>query len=496
MANLYQVNFVQGKTDVADFGQVKHSLTDTETGRAIISLSISADKLQSVSNYSREPKRLVFECFVTDWIRDNILAGTNEYERYISHFEVKAYRDGELFFTGIIDTSQMAYDISTDVIKFTCYDKIKLLSVYSDLTHYYSLTAGYLPRWILQYFVQDIQQTIPISIPISNALTVPYLAVPEEDPFDLVKIDYTDMSVLPADADGWIYSIQSTFWTTTPRVGYILDTYGNKVSFIFAHFVLIRADKTGLSTAYQLRSRGKIYRYFNLTAPIVKEYDERSEWFTNLSGLSNIITDMHAFFNDNMVPSSYLEPGALAATATLGSAQYSSFHLVSSYVKAFFYGAVLPVRLHPGKAYETLQADQTDNLRALQAMLMLYNATVYSNPAGQIVLKSKDAYSTSITDIADDDVVSFVMKRANMEMPDTKILDVLAGDTAFLQGIVKDYLIRFYDSKWSVEATIDQLSKYSLALQSKIRVKGQVYAITELERDYINDEYKVKAWHL
>ena len=105
MSNLFKIDFVQGKTDAADYNQVKHSLEDTASDRVIISLSVSADKLQSVSNYSREPKRLVFECFPDTWIEDNILSGNNEHERYISHFEVKVYRDTVLFFTGIIDTS-------------------------------------------------------------------------------------------------------------------------------------------------------------------------------------------------------------------------------------------------------------------------------------------------------------------------------------------------------------------------------------------------------
>ena len=170
MPNLFKIDFIQGKTDATDYNQVKHSLIDTATNRAIISLSISADKLQSVSNYTREPKRLVFECLPTTWIQDNILSGNNEHERYVSHFEVKVYRDGALFFTGIIDTSQLSFDVSSGILKITCYDKIKLLSLFSDLTHYYSLTAGYMPIWILGYFIQDIEQRIPISIPYSCLL--------------------------------------------------------------------------------------------------------------------------------------------------------------------------------------------------------------------------------------------------------------------------------------------------------------------------------------
>ncbi|MDD2229826.1 MAG: hypothetical protein PHY48_10490 [Candidatus Cloacimonetes bacterium] len=127
---------------------------------------------------------------------------------------------------------------------------------------------------------------------------------------------------------------------------------------------------------------------------------------------------------------------------------------------------------------------------------MLYNATIYTNVSGQIILKNKDDYSTAIIDIADEDVVSFMTKRGNPEKPEIASLDIMAGDTAQLQTHIKDYLIDFHDSKWSCETVIDNLSKYNLSIQSKIRIKTKVYAITELERDYINDEYKVKAWLL
>jgi superfamily II RNA helicase len=93
-------------------------------------------------------------------------------------------------------------------------------------------------------------------------------------------------------------------------------------------------------------------------------------------------------------------------------------------------------------------------------------------------------------------VISFVTKRGNQEKPQITCLDILAGDTTQLQSRIKDYLINFHDSKWSCEAVIDQLSKYNLSLQSKIRIQNKIYAITELERNYNDDEYKVKAWLL
>jgi hypothetical protein len=495
MPNLFKIDFVMGKTDAVDYNQVKHSLIDTITNRAIISLSVSADKLQAVSNYSREPKRLTFECFPTTWIDANVLSGNNEYERYISHYEVKVYRDEALFFTGIIDTSQLSFDVSTGVLKFTCYDKIKLLSVYSDLTHYYSLTAGYQPIWILGYFLQDIEQKIPVSIPYSNQFTLPTLYIPMVESLTIVHIDFDDVNRFPDPPGGWTYSNHSSGWPG-PRWGYVVDTPGNKISFVFAYKKVIQATyPSPATTRYQGRFRGRVYRFYNGICPVVAEYDEKTDWVEDLTSIDNAYNEFLSFFTDNGITNTTLMSG-LSSTGSLDGRSYGSSQYVNHWIEADCHGNIFPSRIQPGKSYETSKEEQTDNIKVLQAMLMFYNATIFTNAAGQIILKNKDAYATSIIDIADDDVISFVTKRGNQEKPDIKTIDVLAGDTTQLQGIIKDYLIDFYDSKWSLDVTIDQLTKYGLSLQSKIRIRTKVYAITELERDYINDEYKVSAWLL
>lgn len=495
MPNLFRIDFVQGKTDESDYNQVKHSLIDTATNRAIITLSVSGDKLQAVSNYSREPKRLTFECFPTTWIQDNILSGLSEHERYISHFEVKVYRDNLLFFTGIIDTSQLSFDISTGILKFTCYDKIKLLSVFSDLTHYYSLTAGYQPIWILGYFLQDIEQKIPVSIPYTNQFVLPTLYIPMGEALTIVHVDFDDLLAFPNPPGGWTYTYHSSGWPG-PYWGYLIDTPGNKVTFAFAYKKVIQATyPSPAATRYQGRFRGKVYRFYNGICPVVAEYDEKTDWVEDLTSLDNAYNEFLSFFTNNGISSTTLMSG-LSSTGSLDGRSYGSSQYVGHWIEADCRGNIFPSRIQPGKSYETSQSEQTDNLKVLQAMLMFYNATIFTNAAGQSILKNKDAYATAIIDIADEDVINHVTKRGNQEKPDIKTIDVLAGDTTQLQGMIKDYLIGFYDSKWSLETTIDQLTKYNLSLQSKIRIRNLVYAITELERDYINDEYKVTAWLL
>lgn len=493
MSNLFKVDFVQGKTNVSDYNQVKHSLVDTVNNRVIISLSVSADKLQSVSNYSREPKRLVFECFPDTWIQDNILSGNNEHERYISHFEVKVYRDNSLFFTGIMDTSQLSFDVSSGVLKITCYDKIKLLSVFSDLTHYYSLAAGYLPQWILAYFLQDIEFTIPISIPYSNQFTLPTLNISSGNALTIAHIDFDDLLAFPNPTNGWTYSYDSSGWPG-PYWGYQIDTINNRMSFVFAYKKVLKATyPSPATTRYQGRYRGRIYKFFNNICPIVIEYDERTDWVEYLPSLANASNEFIGFFIEHGISESNLYTG-LVSGGVLDGRGYGSSQYVNHWIEAHFHGNLFPAKLFPGKAYENYNDDQTENIKALQAMLMLYNATIYSNPAGQIILKNKDAYANAVIDIDADDVVDFVTKRGNPENPQISSLDILSGNTTQMQSLIKDYLIDFHDSKWSCDTTIDSLSKYNLSLQSKIRIQNKIYAIIELERNYLEDEYKVKAW--
>lgn len=227
---------------------------------------------------------------------------------------------------------------------------------------------------------------------------------------------------------------------------------------------------------------------------MIQEYDEKTDWVDSVTSLDNASNDLIGFFIESGISENSLY--SLTSTGLIDGRSYGSGHWVGHWAQATFNGNLYPTRLQPGTAYETFKEEQTDNLKVLKAMLMLYNATIFTDAIGRIVLKNKDAYSTNTIDIDDKDVVSFIVKRGNQEKPQIEEIDFFAGDTSQLQGIIRNRLIDFYDSKWSRETTIDQLSKYDLSLQSRIRIQDKVYAITELERDFNKDEYKVKAWLL
>lgn len=497
--NLFQLDFIQGKTDAADYGEIVHSLTDTATERQIITLSLSGDKLQGISNYSREPRRLTFECFADAWITEYLLSGTYEHERYISHYEVKLYRDTVLVFSGIIDTSQIKDSGADQPLQFLCYDKLKLLSLFADLTQLYSLTAGYTAPQILGYFLAKIEAAIPVSIPYSSTLfAIPSLDISGSTYGDMKQLsatDYSEMNTLP-EGGGYTWTWTSDSWTT-PKFGYIVNTPANVITFIFANKQYVKGlypngDGT-FTVTYQARYLARIHTYYNGICAHVFEYENTTDWQGFLFGPSSE-SDIafRQFFVDNGFAEDVYDDVVNPEDSM--DSHYAAW-AIDEVVYSAYHGETFPTELHPGKYYiERKGTELTNCLQVLQVALMLYNATLVCTAAGTLALISKHPASATPIAIANTDVISISRSRQRPELPETSIFDVLAGDTTILQSISKDYLLLYHASIWMADIIIDRIDAYALALHTHITVNSITYYIVELEKDFINDEYKVKAW--
>lgn len=492
--NLFQIDFVQGKTDAVDYLQVVHSLTDTTTERQIISLSLSSDKLQSISNYMREPKRLSFECFVDDWITDYILSGDYEHERYISHYEVKVYRDDVLIFTGIIDTSNLNHNVADETVSFLCYDKIKLFSLYNDLEQLYSISSGYQPAQILAYFAQKIRAQIPIGLTTSaTGFSIPDSAIGIDDAVQLMTIDISEMCSLPASSGGWTYSWDGSGYNS-PKYGYVVYPLANKIVFFMGHKKVVKGTFADpLSIVYKGRYKARIIVMFSGLSMLSYEYEDETGWLGELSELSSADDVYLAFFTDKGYPANILS--YLNQIEYQGNCAYYCHFTANTVLIPYIWGEWLPSYLHPGKYYETMLGTELTNcLHTLQAMLLLYNATLVADSYGVVQLLSKEPVAAEPVVIADTDVVEISLQRANFEVADMSTLDALCGDTAILQQLAKDYLMAFHGSRWVLSATIDKLSVYAITLGSYIQIKSVNYYVTEVQRDYVADDYKIKGW--
>ncbi|MDD3535161.1 MAG: hypothetical protein PHC50_03330 [Candidatus Cloacimonetes bacterium] len=492
--NHFRIDFIQGCTTASDYGHSVHSLADSAISRQIISLSLSPQRLQSVSNYTREPRRLRFECYLDPWLQDCLLNPQNEHPRYISHYEIKAYQNNTLFFSGIIDTSSLSRDHASELISITAYDKIRLLTIFSDVKHFYALTAGYMPGWILGYFIQKITQTIPISIPYNGALPLPSYNISPSDPLVIKRIDYAYMLELPLPPYGRSVQVNYDYSYSSPDRGFRHDTLSGSISFCFAHYILLEAPSDHYISLYKARYLGYIIRFFNSVCPLVEVFEKETDWFDNEDNIEDFYADFRTFFQNNGVNPDSLT--SLLPSAAADGRSYSQSHLMGSWLDIVCTGNLYPSKLHPGKFYETHLTEHTSSIQALQAMLMLYNATITANAAGIIYLRLKSALPLSTHTIDDADILSMVESRADQELPDTSALDVLAGDTTVLAQEIQNQLIDFYAAKTTCDFTIDNIAKYSINLGDIISVKNSNYHIYEIQTDFQSDEYKVKSWKL
>lgn len=492
--NLFRIDFIEY---TAGTGTLAHSLADTASTRVIVSLTVSPERLQSMSHYAREPRRLVFECFVNEWIEAHLLSGDYELPRHVSRYEVSVYRDDTLFFSGIIDTSQLVYEPASGIISITCYDKLKLLSLFSDLTYNYTVAAGYTPAWVLNAALSKIEQNIDIRLPFSNRLTIPTALHPSSEPVTLLDCDYTDMRQFPAQSQAWTYAYVEPWG---PFWGWSLDTPINIPRFFFANIVTIKGTWMGSDETiyrYKRRFRGRRAKFYNSTCPHLDEYDASTDWLESLEDPAavNAMNEFEAWVDSVGMTLSALggSPG-LPSGLVVGDQVYTTSAYANQRVLAQWCGNIYPPRLFPGERYTKYTESFTNSLNTLQAMLLVYNATLYVDAAGTIILTRKDPPATGAIAIATRDILALSISRADLEQPDMSALDILAGETEGMQERLKALHAGFYGSLWQADVEIIGLDKYDIKLFSVLTIEGDDYYAVEVERDYINDIYKVRAW--
>lgn len=494
--NLFRVDFLHGR----DLSLIlDHSLIDTPAARAIISLSLSPDALTAVSSYSREPRRLTFTCFTDTWLTDNLLSGTYEYDRYISHFQVNVYRDETQIFAGIIDTSQLSYTVADELLTLTCYTRDKLFSLFPEVDYQYILSAGYTPAWILQYHAAQIEDRVPgIYLPVDTTGFLPAEnEVPYTDPVTLADFDYTDMRATPAPSNGWTYGLISPWG---PRYGWHHETVSGTAWFFFSQIVTVKASHSdGVTFRYKMRYRARRLRLYNHICHNMDEFDQATDWLETESNdtTTQIMNDLEAWLIAMGTSLSALtgSPG-LPSTLTLGTSSYGLTAYADHYVRPNWYGSLIPAKLFPGSGYIDASADRTPCLQVLQAMLLLTNATITAAPDGTLLLRAKSATLPPTQYVDPADVISLSLSRLDSETPDTGALSVLAGDTSLLAPLLRDHLTALYASLWRAEITLDRLDKYTPALLAALSINDVSYLVNSVETDYVADEYRIIAWIL
>lgn len=468
---MYRVDFVNKD----NYGQVLYSVSLTE---GLDNVKLSAEQITGTDYFAREPRRVEFECFKDAWLEENILSGAYEHDRYISHYEVRLYEKGSLCFQGIIDTSFTAYDAKTDIISFTCYDKLKLFSKFSDLKMLYSLIDGYSCGYCLGYMIQGIENKISLNIPAqwNNSYTPLNIQVNQ---LEVLKIKWKE---LLSEFKGWnSYSLK-----------YGLCDIGNNLVELQ---VLIISEIPDESNRKKVKILGRKWIFYNTICPVedtIQAVDEESDWFEVQADCDDYIESNTVFYQQAVVSALYVN-GKSYSTALSDNDMF--YDTANEEIPVYFSGNAIPDSIFPKGFYQNGN-EQTERLKVLKAVLMLHHLTIITDNAGTLYLLNKAEVNSTLINIADQDIIEFKKKRINRSLPDTSVLDVLLGDNAKLKELISNYYLEYFSGIWEIEVSLDNLNKYNLHLFDKLQIQGLQYKITELQRDTINDEYLIKGWQI
>jgi len=474
---IYRIDFI----DNTNF-TVQHSLSLAD---GLDKIKINADKIAGTSYFAKEPRRIEFECFKDTWIEEYILSGDYELDRYVSQFFIRLYENDILVFHGIIDTSFVSYNAKTEVVNFTCYDYLKLISKCSEIKMIYALVQGYHPGYCFGYMMQGVE--------ILLGVTLSHIWGSGWTPLNIQK---TALQILSFEWRNIISSFDSWNGELIIEAGFL--TYNMHVP----EFRLLIYKDHHQWEHRQIKVYGRRYRIYNhicfyqITDSDINEktssYDEDdideleaerleicSDYYTSMSWIGNDTLNI-----DGRSYSFVINPEDLP---TNGSQNVTE----TKYLE--FTGNAIPYNIYPKGFYEN-GGEGTERLKVLKAVLMLHNLTLVSDQYGTIRMVNKNDSSNNTVAIDSADVVEFKVKRLNRSIPDVSTLDILLGDTAILKSIVSEYYIDFFSQIWELTVTIDNLSKYQLLLFYQIQITGILYRITEIQRDAKADEYKIKAW--
>lgn len=490
---LWRIEFVQSLASDPGYLGVAHYLQDTEGTRKIVDLRVSPEEYEA-GTFEREPRRLEMEFFADEWVWMHILEGDNEYERNISHYLLRVYKDEVLFFTGIIDTSALTVDRATSLVGLTAYAPDRLFALFDDLEAQYSLSAGYTVRQLFALHVNMIRGRVGVPIPFNTMwFERPDVSVNINEPLVVADFEYGDLAYLPPNAHGCTYNFVD-LWG--PRWGWFLEYYTQVPAFMMVQIVTIKAAGPD---QYYMRFRARLARVFNHVCAVVEEYDANTGWVAaeEKDEKKNLaINDLDKWMRQWGVNYAQVDsnPG-LPHQYMVGDAGYGYGYEPGVRVTGTFYGRLVPEKIHPGRAVLEATSAKTNVLDVLRAVMYMNRATITSDAEGALYLRSvpQEATGEPLV-IANADVLEMDVTRSDYESDADATLDVLAGGANILAEQVQAWHDGLQRGRWEAEAVV--AGDYEVALGQKIRLRGDNWMVTSVEHDMIADTRRVRAWKL
>lgn len=452
-----------------------HTLT-LESG--LENIRISADKIAGTDFLAKEPKRFEFQHPADEWINQYILADEAEITRMILKYTVKAYQDGVLMFTGIIDASFLEYNEREETVSFVCYDTIRLLSVFEDHKMLYALSAGYDPGQCMGYLLQSIRVATGFPVPaVWNTYTPASFQVSD---LEVLKIEWKKLIEKTVDPR-YVSSVEA-------HCGFCLVN-----DIVELRFIGISYNDTHNHGRIIVHIYAKKWKFYNKICPeeIQNDLDVESD-VLDPDDVAQYIDTTLIHWNETIYES-FQANGGIYTIDPL-DIHNDLFPVSAPNTKTIrFTGNPIPERIYPSGFYDG-KNEQVEKLKVLKIALLMHNLTINCDRQGTMHLHNL-LYSAGSTYIIDQSIISeYKIKRVNSSPPSLDLLDGLMGQTDPLKDCLTKYYEEMLTAKWELNITFCT-EGLNLLMYDVLVINGNRYIILSIKPD-LEGFADVTAWRI
>ena len=416
---------------------------DTE----IFNVNFSEKSLVGSTYYKKKPQRVTFESFDDSFYTDTLILDSGAYKN-ISNYTIEIYYDSVLKFSGVIDLSLLTYDVKRKTYSVTAYDNMYLLKQFPDMQLELNDDEGVAPLTFLYNFITEVNKNIPWSISVgSGNYTFRNEPIAESfvnkfDPEDFFlrckegipspgSLYLHDTNSAPSIAQGNLYWVGSPEYNMQPQLLII----GRMQSLV------VLAESEGSYDQYdqrvQYNVRAEIWQYYNMCGWQERE-DLREEW------------TFQPDFGYHLT--SAQERAMLKYDAILGNYNASQLNYNTSHGGDYYTWTIIPedynlcargeiggeIKLSTNLKTSKLVPDYTvtddstkkkyNALNFLNASLLYYDASLFCNESGQIILANKYPDIGSPTVLSREDIIEHRVSKVLTYDVELVELDALKGD--------------------------------------------------------------------
>lgn len=484
---------------------------DTE----VFNVNFSDKSLTGSTYYKKKPQKVSFESFSNSFY-GLLISDTGAYKN-ISNYTIEVYYDSAIKFSGVIDLALLNYDAKNHIYSITAYDNMYLLKQFTDIDLELNDDEGVAPLIALYNYITEINKRIPWDISMDfdgytfrqHAIETSFInKFDSEDFFTRLK----DSKPAPGslylhDVDSPSYvSRGSTHWVSLPE--YSMQPQLLIIGILRSAVILAEAqgDYDQYDTISQYNVKAEIWQYYNVCGWQERE-DLRQDWeYQEDFGYHTNSPQERAILKYNAILGSYNATSNAYPIISNGDI-FVWWMLPETHDDVIIGNIGGEVKISNNLKARKLIPDYTisddstakkyNGLNFLNAALLYYDASLFCDTSGKIILANKYPDIGIPKVLSREDIIEHRVSKVLTYDVELNELDALKGNQTANKCLHRV-------ANLETQATIYQLDlilfddNNNLGINSTITdpITANDYVIISIKPDEITKESIIKAWRV